>query len=218
MYYGSRKENRKYILAHSLGCHSDELEYLGSGNFADAFLYKGKVHKVTDDPDDFIMANKMIKVGHKFPNFVKVFKTAPIEVHHDDYTENLYLIVSEKIEQMSHGDKIVNEIWEDLTDINSSSRCIECGLPVRVSDNIKESWERKGQTELLNTLISQMQYIYRMYKAMGLKTWDNHNKNLGFVDGKIKIFDMGFSIKKSKYSYNKRRKIVYSYQTEITCI
>lgn len=218
MSYLSRKETRRFALAHAIGCKSDQLEYLGSGNFADAYEYKGRVYKVTDDPDDYIMATKMIKIGHKYPNFVKVYKTALIDIQHDEgWVENLYMIVSEKVTPIVNGCKIVKDIWEDLEDVNSSYRCIEEGLPARSTPRMVEAWTKEGHLELLNTLLSQMDYCYKLYKSMGLKTWDNHCRNIGFVDGIIKIFDMGYSIR-TKKNYSKRRKIVYSLQINSECL
>lgn len=222
-----RQEFRHRIIAKYLKVDIKELKYLGSGNFADAFLYKDKVYKLTDDTDDYVMANKLVKEGHKFPHFVKVYKTKLFHVEQkryysdERYTTDLYLIVSEKVTPMSQLNNEVNQIWSFLRDYNSSENILR-GCPVNIDPQMPNK-DRVDRYEihflsnpLTQKLYKEMETIFKWYSSRGLQYWDNHERNLSYQNGKIKIFDFGYSILKDDYKYSKRKRVVLKYEEVIS--
>lgn len=222
-----REQFRQIIIAKYLKVDAKELKYLGSGNFADAFLYKDKVYKLTDDADDYMMANKLMKEGHKFPHFVKVYKTKLFHVEekryfsNEKFTRDLYLIVSEKVTPMCHLQDEITEVWKFLRDYNTSEDILGSGEnnrePRLPSRQRIDTWEVKYLSyPLVNELYKELETIFKWYSSRGLRCWDNHERNLSYQDGKIKIFDFGYSILKDDYKYSKRKRVVLKYEDIIT--
>jgi hypothetical protein len=204
--------NRKEILAQYLKVNSDLIEYLGSGNFAEAFLYKNRVYKITRDLDDYLMATKLVKEGKRFDCFVKVYKTRIFNVLENNRTQELYLIVSEHVTPLDKSpDRTAKRIWEELCSENDTRDILsgeqeELNFPLFLN-----------RTPLVEHLYNEMDRILKLYKRWGMKCWDNPPRNLAYIDGKIKIFDFGFSALKGKgnYRYSKRKTVTFNFKKEI---
>ena len=204
------KEARELILSKILKVDRSELKYLGSGNFAVAFLYKNKVYKVTDDLEDFILSQKVCKNPKDFPHFVKIYQTKRIvgsemikSRYFNGYDE-LYLIVSEFVEPIYNTE--YRSLWNRLLQVTRTSRFVADG-----ASNIRpfESLEKPAENvEVFKAMYDEVIKIMDWYKSKGLIRWDNHDENLGWVDGKIKIFDLGFN-GSNDCRYSKRAKYVF---------
>lgn len=202
---------RKSLIQQYLKTEED-LEFLGNGAFGSAFLYKGKVYKITSDVDDYLTAKQLIRKGKKFKHFVKIYSTRLVEAQLTDsmghnYNMNLYIIVSEYVKPFykSHEkDEITRELWRNFARYNNDWYILKG--EAKPTKNIPEI--EKNDPVMVDYLYNQMCSVYNELIRLGYRNWDNHAENWGFKDGVIKIFDCGCANKPERQRYNKKRKIV----------
>jgi hypothetical protein len=190
----------------------DDLQHIGSGAFGTAFLYKGKVYKLTTDLDDYLTAKKLVKRGRRFKHFVKIYSTRLVDLNLEMPSGNIikndvYIIVSEYvvpfIESHKENEKAF-ELWRQFMRYNNDYKILRQGdIPTK---NIPEI--EGYDSDMINQFFEQMSSVYKELKRLGYRNWDNHSANWGFKDGVIKIFDCGCANKLERQRYNKKRKIV----------
>lgn len=199
---------RRDILAQYLKTTPETLQFLGKGNFAEVYLYKGKAYKVTRDIDDYLLATRLIKEGKKFDCFIKVYKTKIFNIVDGNRKQELYLIISEKITPLLKADNDeVLDIWRTLTMNNDCKNYLVDGQPLY----FPEYYEHNS---LAKDLFKQMQDIFNVYKKLGMKCWDFYARNIAYMDGKIKLYDFGYSSLKEKNKYSKRHTVTFNIKSE----
>ena len=112
-----RKIAEKYAQKY-LGCTNlEELQYLGSGSYAEAFKVGGSVLKITKDKHDAVLSNRLI--GKNYENVVTTKRVVAFECE-DEGT--LYIMETEFLDTL-YGDnrdkyKIVRDFIDDASPNN----------------------------------------------------------------------------------------------------
>lgn len=210
-------EQLKNLLALYLKIDSDELTFLGSGCSAYAYLYNGRVYKLTCDEQDFMVAQRLKKIGKKLKHFVKVFDTVIIETSESVYWSKKHFL-------------IVSELMTPFVDEDDSTN-LACWIQIYQNIHARDYLRRKGSkninelkfedffsigylfnNDILHQFFNEYVSALREVKSLGFKDWDNHGANVGLHNGRITILDFGCNSTKPKFNKRRVKKIDITYK------
>jgi hypothetical protein len=170
-------ENDKTIndFYHENGINPDELSYLGSGDFGEAYSIgdDGRVLKKTSSKNEFNLAKQM--EGKDIPvlnSLAKIYKT--------DIINGQMLIILEELEENSRIDDLYYELQDYLD---------EQGLPIQYLDHLDT--DEIQISDELQSFMDDLHDIIRAYRYLGVEASDIRPENMGYSkDGKLKAFDV----------------------------
>lgn len=169
-------ENVKTIddFYHENNIKPDELSYLGSGDFGEAYsIGDGRVLKKTSSKNEFNLAKQM--EGKEIPvldAFAKIYKT--------DIINDQMLIILEELEEDSHIEDLYYELQNYLD---------EQGLPIQYIDHLDD--DEIEISDELQLFIDDLDDIIRAYRYLGIEASDIRPENMGYSkEGKLKAFDI----------------------------
>lgn len=148
----------------------DSVNFLGGGDFGEAYGYQNKVIKITSDPNEYKIAKEL--VGYENKPIAKIFQV--------DKINGDYIILMEKVEQRNNIEDMYYEVErlaeEQDTDIEN--------LDLDDLDDLDVSPELKDFAESL-------QWIYYFQRNLGLMQLDIKPENLGYNEkNELVCFDM----------------------------
>jgi hypothetical protein len=170
-------ENDKTIndFYHENGINPDELSYLGSGDFGEAYSIgdDGRVLKKTSSKNEFNLAKQM--EGKDIPvlnSLAKIYKT--------DIINGQMLIILEELEENSRIEDLYYELQNYLD---------EQGLPIQYLDYLDT--DEIQISDELQSFMDDLDDIIRAYRYLGVDASDIRPENMGYSkDGKLKAFDV----------------------------
>lgn len=157
------------------GINPDELSYLGSGDFGEAYSIgdDGRVLKKTSSKNEFNLAKQM--EGKDIPvlnSLAKIYKT--------DIINGQMLIILEELEENSRIDDLYYELQNYLD---------EQGLPIQYLDHLDT--DEIQISDELQSFMDDLHDIIRAYRYLGVEASDIRPENMGYSkDGKLKAFDV----------------------------
>jgi hypothetical protein len=157
------------------GINPDELSYLGSGDFGEAYSIgdDGRVLKKTSSKNEFNLAKQM--EGKDIPvlnSLAKIYKT--------DIINGQMLIILEELEENSRIDDLYYELQDYLD---------EQGLPIQYLDHLDT--DEIQISDELQSFMDDLHDIIRAYRYLGIEASDIRPENMGYSkDGKLKAFDV----------------------------
>lgn len=168
------KNKSLYNFYYENNINPDDLSYLGSGDFGEAYsIGDGRVLKKTTSKNEFELAkqieNKNISV---LDSLAKIHKT--------DIINGDMLIIMEELDVDSHIEDLYYELQTYLDEQN---------LPIQYLDHLDV--DEIEISEELQNFMSDVDDIIRAYRYLGVEASDIRPENMGYSsDGKIKAFDV----------------------------
>lgn len=169
-------ENDKTIndFYHENGINPDELSYLGSGDFGEAYsIGDGRVLKKTSSKNEFNLAKQM--EGKDIPvlnSLAKIYKT--------DIINRQMLIILEELEENLR----IEDLYYELQDYLDEQGLTIQYLHMLDTDEIQIS-------DKLQSFMDDLDDIIRAYRYLGVEASDIRPENMGYSkDGKLKAFDV----------------------------
>lgn len=152
----------------------DELNYLGKGEFGEAYSTNdGRVVKTTSSKSEFDIAKQLENNKSKaFDSFAKIYKA--------EIVQGRYYIIMEELEE----DSEIEELYYELENYLN-----EQDLPIQYIEYL--DFENIEINEKLEKFISDIKDINSAYRHLGVEASDIRPENLGYSkDGKVKAFDV----------------------------
>jgi len=170
--YSNAKTNEKEEFYKKNNIDEDEMHWLGSGDFGDAYeIGNNKVLKITKSKEEFDIAKKLI--NQKFDGFVDYFDAEEIN--------NEYMIIMEMLDTPSSIEDTFSELQSILD---------EQGIPITYIDQYLDTDELDLDDDMVS-FISDIEDVVRSYRKMGIETGDIRSENLGYdKHNKLKAFDI----------------------------
>jgi len=146
--------------------HKD-MRYLGHGLFGLVYdLNNGHVLKYTDKLHEVINAKRLI--NNPIPCAVKVYNTKRVQTNSD-----LWSIESEKIEKLSREDAEIVDLMLDYY------------------PELDLLWEHYPEFKGKEHIAENYQSLITCLQKHGLLVTELHGKNVGWVDGRLVLLDLG---------------------------
>lgn len=154
----------------------DNLHYIGSGDFGEAYLTKdNKVLKITTSDTEYKYAKDLVNHNKQFPNFVDIY-----DVGKED---NEYYILQEYLEENSK----IEDMYYELSNILEEADSNINELPYFDEDDLKEPPDKKLQ-KFMDELTNIVSDAIRL---TGKHSVDISPDNLGYdKSNKLKLFDI----------------------------
>lgn len=160
------------------GIDSEELSWLGSGDFGDAYSTEdGRVVKFTSSKSEFDIAKKLVGKSDKFDGFAAIYDAV--------ITDKGKVILMEELEV----DSEIEDLWYQVSDLLGQQ-----GLPPQYIHyfDTEEYEQVNGEIDQsVLDFIDGIDNINRSYRMLGIEASDIRPENMGYdSDGNLKAFDI----------------------------
>jgi hypothetical protein len=159
---------------------NENFKKLGSGNMGSVYMKNDKIYKLTEDEDEAIVSNGLMKSNVDFKHLPKVYSV--IKLGENEYGEDRYGIIRKKYTPLVN----VQGLTDIIDLIKKYQKDIMYYIPNQKNDLPEEVKENK---KLLNTIHG----IINEFSTLNLpehKLLDFHLNNLGVDEvGNIVLFD-----------------------------
>lgn len=185
-----------YLSQYRIEIVQTELEYIGKGSYAEVFRYNQRVFKVTTNPEDFVIAKKLIKRDNE--SFVQVFTTVAVK-----YKDRTFYII-----EAEYAGKVVGVAFKQHSfEVNAHMKTTEffrgvfhTGIGRKYSLNDFLEWfyfwedeDKRQNLEYVTNLYHDYVVMFKNILKMKVKTFDYHDLNVVYKNRVLKIVDFGAS-------------------------
>ena len=167
------------IFCESLGYDPEDLSWVGSGDFGNAYLTPdGKIIKETSSESEVRLAKDLEGKTGRFPKVHKVETISGSGYILQDFADD---VGSQEIEDMFYmASEMIEQQGLDLTYVSALD-----------SDEFPDDYKNP---EFINFL-DELNEIVRLYASIGVSAPDISPDNLGYIDGKLVAIDIDDRLK-----------------------